>query len=380
MKICLLIEDLGGGGAERVAVGLGENLAQRGHSVAVVAWKENPNPILHPQNGEIDSLQIMTLGGGFLSLVKFLRGNQFDAVLAFMPKMIFLGWVSLTRTPSVLVGRECTFESSIFTPESSYWHSAKGRALRLGALLAYRRCNGLIFCSEGFLQEIRKRRFKLPEFSIAIPNPLTPSIKSQALERRDSMHKKERYKASPLRLLLISRLVSSKGVDVAIRAVKSLDEHLAIHLTVLGDGPSRSALENLAFNLGVSSKVSFMGFVRDPSPFLLEADVLLHTPSSEGFGNVLVEALAYGLPVVASDCQYGPQEILQGLPSARLVPVGDISAITEAVIDIASRLGTAEGDEFSELSVQRSERYNSDKIYDSYEDFILSIINASRVA
>lgn len=100
---------------------------------------------------------------------------------------------------------------------------------------------------------------------------------------------------------------------------------------MLGQGEERPALTRLAQELGVAKDVSFVGFVENPLPFMKSADVLVHTSRLEGLGNILVEALACGTCVVATDCPHGPRQIIEELGSGTLVPVGDVRAVASAI-------------------------------------------------
>ena len=97
------------------------------------------------------------------------------------------------------------------------------------------------------------------------------------------------------------------------------------HLQVL------ACLCALAAELGIVRRVIFAGFQPDPAPFYASADLFVLSSDYEGFGNVIVEALAQGTPVVATDCPFGPAEILDNGRWGRLVPVGDEAALARAM-------------------------------------------------
>ena len=99
----------------------------------------------------------------------------------------------------------------------------------------------------------------------------------------------------------------------------------------VGDGAGRDALLSLAQELGVADRVILAGFHPDPTPFYKTADLFVLSSDYEGFGNVIVEALACGTPVVSTDCPSGPGEILDGGRFGRLVPVDDAEAMAEAM-------------------------------------------------
>ena len=110
-----------------------------------------------------------------------------------------------------------------------------------------------------------------------------------------------------------------------------LSECLRAHLTILGHGELRGDLQALAVRLGVDQHVTFAGFVTNPDEYMRSADLFVLGSDFEGFGNVLVEALAHGLPIVATDVAFGPRFILEGVRSAQLVPRDDAHALGRAM-------------------------------------------------
>jgi glycosyltransferase involved in cell wall biosynthesis len=100
---------------------------------------------------------------------------------------------------------------------------------------------------------------------------------------------------------------------------------------ILGEGGERDRIESLAESLGVADDVWLPGFVDNPYKYMRRADVFALSSEWEGFGNVVVEAMACGTPVVSTDCPSGPAEILADGEFGRLVPVGDDGALADAV-------------------------------------------------
>ena len=104
----------------------------------------------------------------------------------------------------------------------------------------------------------------------------------------------------------------------------------------MGDGPLRGALERQCAELGVLDDVNFLGFCENPLPYIKRASALILSSRYEGFGNVLVEALAVGTPVISTDCPYGPAEILENGKYGRLVAVDDVEDMASAMEDVLS--------------------------------------------
>jgi glycosyltransferase involved in cell wall biosynthesis len=134
------------------------------------------------------------------------------------------------------------------------------------------------------------------------------------------------------RLLAMGRLSHEKGFDLLLEAFGRVAErHPQWTLTVLGEGPARSALESLARTRCPVGRVSFPGRVPDPVPHLAAADAFALTSRYEGFPNALIEAMACGLAVVAFACPSGPAEIVTHERDGLLVPAGDVGALAAAL-------------------------------------------------
>lgn len=131
--------------------------------------------------------------------------------------------------------------------------------------------------------------------------------------------------------LLVScgRLVTQKAPLSLVEAI-ARSRHRP-RLWMLGDGPLRPVVERRVAELGLASRVRVLGFRDDPRPYLAAAQVFVSASRYEGFGNVLVEAMACGTPVVATDCPWGPAEILDSGNAGILAPPGDIAALAQAI-------------------------------------------------
>jgi glycosyltransferase involved in cell wall biosynthesis len=135
-------------------------------------------------------------------------------------------------------------------------------------------------------------------------------------------------------ILSVGRLkVDQKGQDDLVKAFARFAQTDSDYdLVLVGDGPSRTALQSLASELGVRARVHFIGYSGEPWPFYARAAIFAHCARHEAFGNVLVEALGYGLPIVATDTP-GAREVLARGTFGRLVPIGDIYGITRELQD-----------------------------------------------
>ena len=132
-------------------------------------------------------------------------------------------------------------------------------------------------------------------------------------------------------ILGAGRLTTQKGFDTLIHALAQLRHQPSPRLVILGEGSEGDSLRELAVQLGVSERLALPGFVSNPRAHMAAASVFVLSSAWEGFGNVLVEAMAAGTPVVATDCPSGPREILLDGALGPLVPVGDSGAMADAI-------------------------------------------------
>ena len=138
--------------------------------------------------------------------------------------------------------------------------------------------------------------------------------------------------AAPPVILGVGRLVDQKDFETLIRAFARVRKQRPARLLILGEGKRRPQLEALVAALGLDADVALPGFVANPFAYMRCAAVLALSSRWEGLGNVLIEALACGCPVVSTDCVAGPAEILRDGEYGPLVPVGDDAALASAIL------------------------------------------------
>ena len=160
-------------------------------------------------------------------------------------------------------------------------------------------------------------------------NPVvTPDFTERAARRPD--HPWLTGEGPPV-VLSVGRLTRQKDYPTLLRAFAALRRERPLRLVILGEGPERDALQELATELGVAEDVDLAGFVDDALPYLSAASAFALTSEWEGLPAVLIEALFCGCPVVSTDCPTGPDEILEGGKHGRLIPIGDVEALRSAL-------------------------------------------------
>jgi glycosyltransferase involved in cell wall biosynthesis len=135
-------------------------------------------------------------------------------------------------------------------------------------------------------------------------------------------------------VLAVGRLAGQKDFPTLLRAFAQVRATRPVHLLILGEGKRRPQLEALAAALGVAEYVALPGVSENPFAYMARAAVFVLSSAYEGLPTVLVEALACGCPVVSTDCPSGPAEILDGGSYGPLVPVGNDTALAQAILSV----------------------------------------------
>ena len=163
------------------------------------------------------------------------------------------------------------------------------------------------------------------------------------------------------RIIGMGRLAREKGFDLLIRAFAAIaPEHPGWELTILGEGPEREALVRQAEASGVGARVRLPGWEADATSVLRRADLFVLSSRYEGFPNVLCEAMACGLPVVAFDCPSGPSEIVRDGVDGLLVPPENVPALSATISSLIAapermrRLGERAREVSDRYSIERA--------------------------
>jgi glycosyltransferase involved in cell wall biosynthesis len=159
-----------------------------------------------------------------------------------------------------------------------------------------------------------------------IANPIKPP--PERIEVGDEIERL--WGKNGARILSVGSLKAEKDYELLLNAFSRLARRIEARLIILGEGEQRGELEAQARRLGIFDRVVMPGFRPDPWPFYASAHLLTLSSTTEGFGNVLVEAMAVGTPVVSTDCA-GPREILRDGTLGRLVAGGNVDALAEAM-------------------------------------------------
>jgi glycosyltransferase involved in cell wall biosynthesis len=311
---------MGGGGAERVALEIIRDLLGAGHKVDLVLVRATGQLMpLVPAEVRVIDLNASRMLGALKPLVRYFRRERPDAIQVSM-------W-PLT-TVAILAHRLSRSRSRLMTSDHIAFSRAGGwdkALIRLTAGPLYRLADVRVVVSEGAAQDLAaltglgRDRFELIYNPISPPREIRPMAKAERL-----------WGPGKDRIIAVGSLKPQKNHAQLLRAFARMGRE-DTKLMILGEGPLRSDLERLAAELGILDRVVLPGFQIDPWPFYASASLFVLSSNWEGFANVVLEALAAGLPVVSTDCPSGPAEILDHGRFGALVPVGDEAALAAAM-------------------------------------------------
>jgi glycosyltransferase involved in cell wall biosynthesis len=353
-RLLFYTHGLVGGGAERVWALVAAGLHARGWDVTFgVDFEADQNAGLLPP----DMKRVVfgsSHGRSVSAIARYLKHHQpavaFAAVGASNLKLL-LG-KAMSRWPGAAV----VSAHGRFDAESRFL----GRLTYASTVFTSRLSSRTLVVSDD-LRDYLIRRFK------ARPDRVTTIHNAVHLPPADNVPSAAKLAARPPIVLAVGRLVPEKDIATLISAVaRSVSQP---QLVILGDGPERGALEAQVIALGLADRVQFRGYVNEPWSAYAEAKMLALPSRTEAFGNVIVEALGHGLPVVATRCG-GPDEVLGDGRFGTLIPIGDVDALARAIDATLANPGDPAAHR------ARAEVFSIDHALDRYEALIAEVRRA----
>jgi len=359
-RIAFLLPNLTPGGAERVGLTLAQSFVERGHEVdLLVAEKRGTLIDQVPPGVRLVDLDAKRIRDVPFQLSRYLRERRPDALQVSLWPLTVAGIIGAwrSRVPIRVIVSDHISLSRQFGSEK-----LRLALLKLTTRFFYPWADARICVSQGSARDLA-RLSGMPEQAITtVYNPVPAPAGGTASS--DSI-----WPAAKARFLAVGTLKDQKNHALLIRAFARLDPVLDAALVILGEGPQRERLEQLVRDLGVTDQVKLAGFSDDLWSFYSAANLFVLSSDFEGFGNVLVEALAAGLPAVSTDCDFGPSEILEGGIYGTLVPCGSEDLLARAMADALDR------PRHPELLKSRARAFAEETAVDSYLNLLLGIEN-----
>ena len=325
-KIAVFIPSLHGGGAERAMLMFCRELIQLGMEVDLLIGRlEGPLGHLVPPEVSIIDLKSKRASYTLPKLVAYLRRTKPAALYATIMNANVIAAIAgrLAGNSVPIIVRESNAPLSSPKNTLARWFTHKI------APYVYQGATGVIAVSEGVAEELVAMA---PKIALKIKVAPTPVISDFVISQGDvpvdhpwfSEHDK------PI-VVSAARLEQHKGMLTLVRAFAHVRKKRDARLVILGDGTLKDRIRHEIASLGLQDDVALLGFVGNPFAFMSKADAFVLASEYEGLPNVLMQAMAFGTPIVSTDCKTGPAEILCQGRFGTLVPVGDIVAIAKAI-------------------------------------------------
>ena len=277
--------------------------------------------------GSIVDLRVKRLRQAVWPLARYLRRERPDAILCAMwPLNVIAIWArALARVQTRLV----ISEHNTLSLAAEATKSLGAHFLKPTIRWFYPSADHVVAVSTGVAQDLLQiGRLDNGKISVIYNPVIGEDFDDRTMDQPNPGIQGE---GGPL-VLSVGSLKPQKDYPTLLRAFAQVRSARPARLMILGEGQLRGDLEALARELGIEADVTMPGFVANPYPYMKRADLFVLSSAWEGFGNVIVEALACGTPVVSTDCQSGPAEILDGGKYGALVPVGDPQALAQAML------------------------------------------------
>lgn len=337
--ICFFPGMLNLGGVGSLTINLAEEFTRQGHKVDFFLTKKKGDYLERlPKGVKI----VEGKGSAFKSVFSFadyLKKEQPDVVISARDYLnlaaIFSKLIAFSRVKLV-----CSVHVD-YSGMPKVKPSLRGgvQNLFLKHLGFYKYANHVVAVSTGVADDFSSR-FNYPRSAIKVI--YNPTYMPKKYSNEPSIRFTEFVNEDKPIILSVGRLTEQKNFELLIDAFSIVKKQIDCRLLILGEGHLRAALEKKVEALHLFDDVLMPGFVNNPIDYMKVADVFVMSSDYEGFGNVIVEALGAGLPIVSTDCPSGPAEILANGEFGSLVPIRNKSELSKA---IANSLEEKKGDE-----------------------------------
>lgn len=327
--VALFLGYIGGGGAERVMLNLGRGLIAEGLKVDLVLGKAwGPHLEKVPPEIRIVDLGASGVWATILALRNYLQESQPKSLLSALHYANEIAvWAKRLGGVStrVVVSEHNTFSEAI-------QHTTKLRKILLPLFVRYFYpwADGIVAVSQGAAENLAKSTGLNSDRIQYIYNPvITPELLQKSRETLDHPWFQP---GEPPVILGVGKLEAQKDFPTLIKAFAKVRQVRQVRLGILGWGPDGDRLENLIQDHGLGDDAALLGYADNPYPYMANAAVFVLSSRWEGLPTVLIEAMAVGTPVISTNCKSGAAEILAEGRYGSLVPVGDTTAMAEAIL------------------------------------------------
>lgn len=331
--ISFFLATSGHSGVDRLMGNLIREIARRGYHIDLLQVRGH-GPYIAPAPSGVRCMDLGSrhVNGSLSGLVPYLKRERPRVLLSDKDRLNRLALIAkrLARVNTTVTVRIGTTVSVNLQDRS--WGERRLQYASIRHL--YPHAHSIIVPSKGAGNDLNRIAGRVLPHLHVVPSPVvTPDFEGLCHAPVDHPWVRDRHR--PL-ILAVGELCRRKGFTTLIEAFCRLPTSLGARLVILGEGRQRPLLEQMITKHGVGHRIALPGFVANPYPFMARADLFVLSSICEGSPVVVMEALAAGAPVVATDCPSGPREVLQDGRLGPLTPVGDPEALGRAMLGVLS--------------------------------------------
>lgn len=368
-RLIFFIPTFAGGGAERVASHLIPYLSKHFDLLIVLIEKKieyniHDNIKIHFLSNKPLSLfgHILNFPLHIIKFIKILMEVKPDAVLSFMEQ------ANIINLLSAFFNKHKTIISQRTNPIKQYENKGLlGIIIKFLSRIFYKKADKILSVSQGVKDKLTANYHIKDEKILVISNPVI--IKKANMQTSSkTLLNGSRY------ILNVGRLdIKTKGLDVLLAAFSIICKIFSdIYLVIVGEGKDRENIISLSEKMGLKEKIILTGWQKNPFQYMNDAELFILSSNYEGWPNVIIEAMSQGCPVIATDCETGPKEIIKDNKFGILAPVKNPDEIARAAIKLLSDKNLKE--HYREMGIKRAKEFDIEIIGKKYADVIKSII------
>lgn len=324
-QILFVLPNLRGGGAEKLNINLANYFINKNYNVTIIILN-NKNDYKELINNKIKIINLNSKR--LMSSIPMLVYNFFTINPSYTLTSMW-PLTSISIISWLLSGKK----GKLFASEHNMLSIASIKELKISSFkvwlsitLTYNFCNKVIAVSYGVKNDLYKISRLIKKKVSVIYNPISFNYNEHIEDNQI------KWEESGFKILNVGSLIKQKDQKTLIESFKLVLREVDAQLIIIGEGDLYSDLKNQINELGLHNKIKILPFTKNLYKFYEEADLFVLSSLWEGFGNVIVESLEMGTPVVSTNCQSGPSEIINSTDFGELVPISDPKKLSIAIL------------------------------------------------